>query len=1252
MTANRKPQTTNHQSDGRRQAMWLMYPMTLEQKQFHEASVSKLPTVHSEAASPPSIWTLLWNTDGYGDGAPAAPALGEQTPRHRIRRGSAADGCIYPFRTRMLWTRDDGDKDEDEDEDSADTGTHANSQPPTAALPSIRRGVRPTGFPALCKVTFAWSGLQRHHAGLGSDCSCGLRAACFLLPTLARLSSRTNRLVFHWVQLTSRADAAAHLPAQSRPPTHATLAGQTRQRAAFFSSFLSALFVLRPEFTRLVLSYPVLSSKVNTDLLWHAETKLVSPQLTEADICHRSFFSSRMRWVHRRGGGYPVRTVDTDTNIPGPILVSFPRADFASASASLPFLPIHVRQGGFLPSRISFDTPYKLDTEHDAFISICGQPDIPGSCSYERTLSQKSSSSLTVWTIACLPRSGICLRPALVKVNRLVTEIQASLVPPKHHLFTTNRFMNCLMIHRKMYLSQKHLRQPKPAAYELPQYRRHIGDVQVCFRSCTCRRREKENRACDQSCHLYPYLCLTMLTIRSQQQTRTADATAENLALDPISTGQFRYQPPALTLITKSDPSPSKVLTEPVDAVMLARTAGVGRVQTLDLLVPEASPRYRRIQTWDDDWEPLRQYRNDTPLGAGRFAQSEVSRRYPPRTNAHILQPSLGLSTPLSLLQTAVFTLPEPPPNLSRWWLVVGFLLIHCICSSGPFSRPGDRGPPCKQGLPWFSPNSFRSTSTSRDETPGPVASTSLSYLRRVHSSYFHDGFEDCFIHVSTRLSAEPLSHQPRARSSLPGRTPQEARSHEILALLAFRNKVSSLMPHHVSSRLRQHGPVQHALAQLLSGAHSVFAIPSSAVFAVPVGKSMKTPFLRSTSLVGRPLSPVFELAVLANGQHLRGPMIRAESGQHPADKLIAFLTSPVSSCFFPSAFVTIEDGFAVTPRAEALMSRTHEIEFLANNFIIYHFSTAVILLERNDVSRRSTSEANILSKNLRTTISKIRLSTALSMPSHCMDKGNETPRFPLSVPHARIESKHDVEIEAIQSDNSPPFRDGQPNHTRPRETDVRETDKLYGQADMVAVLMIHMHSSETKVWDGLPAQFNAHRSASGGYKIVWFQTLFQSTECPKEVRGCVYQKCCNSALRPLPACLPGCVDSVSHHTRRGGNRSHELRVAILKHARRNGTPLDPKAITRRCYISPDGLGMINSCRKQRPRNTRKRARRLPRPFGGITTELSQSRLPNFVNTVGPFPPSQAQHLNTKHDIKIERYQLPKHNGAQPLDLA
>ncbi|KAK1716997.1 hypothetical protein BDP67DRAFT_249518 [Colletotrichum lupini] len=179
-------------------------------------------------------------------------------------------------------------------------------------------------------------------------------------------------------------------------------------------------------------------------------------------------------------------------------------------------------------------------------------------------------------------------------------------------------------------------------------------------------------------------------------------------------------------------------------------------------------------------------------------------------------------------------------------------------------------------------------------------------------------------------------------------------------------------MPHHVSSRLRQHGPVQHALAQLLSGAHSVFATPSSAVFAVPVGKSMKTPFLRSTSLVGRPLSPVFELAVLANGQHLRGPMIRAESGQHPADKLIAFLTSPVSSCFFPSAFVTIEDGFAVTPRAEALMSRTHEIEFLANNFIIYHFSTAVILLERHDVSRRSTSEANILSKNLRTTISKI----------------------------------------------------------------------------------------------------------------------------------------------------------------------------------------------------------------------------------------------------------------------------------------
>lgn len=89
--------------------------------------------------------------------------------------------------------------------------------------------------------------------------------------------------------------------------------------------------------------------------------------------------------------------------------------------------------------------------------------------------------------------------------------------------------------HRKVYLSHKHLRQPKPAAYELPQYRRHVGDVQVCFRSCTCRRREKKNRACDQSCHLHPYLCLTMLTIRSQQQTRTAHATAENLALDPNS---------------------------------------------------------------------------------------------------------------------------------------------------------------------------------------------------------------------------------------------------------------------------------------------------------------------------------------------------------------------------------------------------------------------------------------------------------------------------------------------------------------------------------------------------------------------------------------------------------------------------------------------------------------------------------------------------------------------------------------------
>ncbi|KAG7055383.1 hypothetical protein JMJ77_0007843 [Colletotrichum scovillei] len=108
-------------------------------------SVSTLRTLHSEAASPPSIWTLLWNTDGYGDGAPAAPALGEEAPRHRRRRGSAADGCTYPFRKRMWWTRDDGgkDEDEDEDEDSADTETHANSQPPTAALPSMRRGQRP-----------------------------------------------------------------------------------------------------------------------------------------------------------------------------------------------------------------------------------------------------------------------------------------------------------------------------------------------------------------------------------------------------------------------------------------------------------------------------------------------------------------------------------------------------------------------------------------------------------------------------------------------------------------------------------------------------------------------------------------------------------------------------------------------------------------------------------------------------------------------------------------------------------------------------------------------------------------------------------------------------------------------------------------------------------------------------------------------------------------------------------------------------
>ncbi|KAK1531058.1 uncharacterized protein CCOS01_06161 [Colletotrichum costaricense] len=269
--------------------------------------------------------------------------------------------------------------------------------------------------------------------------------------------------------------------------------------------------------------------------------------------------------------------------------------------------------------------------------------------------------------------------------------------------------------HRKMYLSQKHLRQPKPAAYELPQCRRHIGDVQVCFRSCTCRRREKENRARDQSCHLYPYLCLTMLTIRSQQQTRTAHATAENLALDPISTGQFRcgsqkvaHRCPQWTLVMHAPHRPTarshshhqvgslaqqgadrtcrcrdacqngwgrEVHVYTVRALRLSAT--LCRVQTLDLLVPEASPRYRRIQTWDDDWEPLRQYRNDTPLGAGRFAQSEVSRRYPPRTNAHILQPPLGLSTPPSLLQTAVFTLPEPPPNLSRWWLVVGFLLIQ-----------------------------------------------------------------------------------------------------------------------------------------------------------------------------------------------------------------------------------------------------------------------------------------------------------------------------------------------------------------------------------------------------------------------------------------------------------------------------------------------------------------------------------------------------------------------------------------------
>ncbi|KAK1688846.1 hypothetical protein BDP55DRAFT_629390 [Colletotrichum godetiae] len=109
----------------------------------------------------------------------------------------------------------------------------------------------------------------------------------------------------------------------------------------------------------------------------------------------------------------------------------------------------------------------------------------------------------------------------------------------------------------------------------------------------------------------------------------------------------------AIRAITKSDPSPSKVLTEPSDAVMPARTAGVGR----------------STFTWDDDWEPLRQYRDDTPLDAGRLAQSEVSRRYPPMTTLHILQPPFGLSTPPSLLNRRFHLARATPEPLS---VVVG----------------------------------------------------------------------------------------------------------------------------------------------------------------------------------------------------------------------------------------------------------------------------------------------------------------------------------------------------------------------------------------------------------------------------------------------------------------------------------------------------------------------------------------------------------------------------------------------------
>lgn len=45
MTANRKP--PNLEPDGRRQTKWLMYPMTLGQKQFHEARFLSPSICHS-----------------------------------------------------------------------------------------------------------------------------------------------------------------------------------------------------------------------------------------------------------------------------------------------------------------------------------------------------------------------------------------------------------------------------------------------------------------------------------------------------------------------------------------------------------------------------------------------------------------------------------------------------------------------------------------------------------------------------------------------------------------------------------------------------------------------------------------------------------------------------------------------------------------------------------------------------------------------------------------------------------------------------------------------------------------------------------------------------------------------------------------------------------------------------------------------------------------------------------------------------